>query len=156
MNTPTHLRQIIIPLLIHRKLLKIILHCNQCAPYFSSKTYVVGSQKNRLNDKSTASNYMPISLTCMLCEVLENIVVTNLVTHIDSYQLLYGLQHGVRSKRSRETQLVMLVEDLSRNAIKGQQTDLILLDFFRAFEKVSHEKLLLNLHHCGIRGRVLN
>ena len=42
-----------------------------------------------------------------------------------------------------ETQLVMLMEDLSRNAIKGQQTDLILLDFSKAFDKVSHEKLLL-------------
>ena len=56
------------------------------------------------------------------------------------HQLLYDLQHGFRSKRSCETQLVMLMEDLSRNAIKGQQTDLIMLDFSKAFDKVSHEK----------------
>ena len=41
-----------------------------------------------------------------------------------------------------ETQLVMLVEDMSRNAIQGRQTDPILLDFSKAFDKVSHEKLL--------------
>ena len=29
----------------------------------------------------------------------------------------------------------MLVEDMSRNAIDGQQTDLIFLDFSKAFDK---------------------
>ena len=45
-----------------------------------------------------------------------------------------------------------LVEDLMRNSLAGSQTDLILLDFSTAFDKVSHQKLLLKLHHYGIRG----
>ena len=36
----------------------------------------------------------------------------------------------------------------------GKQTDLILLDFSKAFDKVAHEKLQ-KLHHCGIRGEPL-
>ena len=37
----------------------------------------------------------------------------------------------------------------------GKQTDLILLDFRNAFDKVAHEKLLLKLHLYGIRGDTL-
>ena len=106
--------------------------------------------------KSITSNYRPISLTSILCKVIEHIFASNLVTHLDSHQLLYDLQHGFRSKRSCETQLVMLMEDLSRNAIKGQQNGLLLLDFSKAFDKVRHEKLFLNLHHCGVCGQVLH
>ena len=92
----------------------------------------------------------------VLMKVLEHIVTTNLVTHLDSHQLLYDLQHGFRSKKSCETQLVMLMEDMSRNANAGQQTDLILLDFSKAFDKVSHEKVLHKLHRYGICGHVLH
>ena len=33
----------------------------------------------------------------------------------------------------------------------GKQTGLILFDFSKAFYKVAHEKILLKLHHYGIR-----
>ena len=33
----------------------------------------------------------------------------------------------------------------------GKQTGLILLDFSKVFDKVAHEKMLLKLHHYGIR-----
>ena len=84
--------------------------------------------------------------------MLEHIVTTNVVSHMDHHNLLYDLQHGFRSKRSCETQLVTLVEDLMRNCLADSQTDLVLLDFSKAFDKVNHQKLLLKLHQYGIRG----
>ena len=106
-------------------------------------------------DASLASNYRPISLTSILCKVLEHIVATNVVSHMDKHKLLYDLQHGFHSKRSCETQLVTLIEDLMRNCSAGSQTDLVLLDFSKAFDKVSHHKLLPKLHRYGIRGPTL-
>ena len=71
------------------------------------------------------------------------------------YDLL-SLQHGFRENRSCETQLIMLVEDLARKAGNGKQTDLILLDFSKEFNKVNHSKLIWKLHNYGIRSNVLS
>ena len=101
-------------------------------------------------EKSLASNYRPISLTCILCKVLEHILASNIVRHLDGQGLMYDLQHGFREKRSCETQLIVLVEDLARNAGFGKQTDLIFLNFSKAFDKVNHSKLIWKLHNYGI------
>ncbi|MCG8075582.1 MAG: hypothetical protein JAY75_05000 [Candidatus Thiodiazotropha taylori] len=50
----------------------------------------------------------------------------------------------------------MLVEYLARNVITGKQTDLVLLGFSIAFDKVNHSKLLWKFHLYGIRGSTLN
>ena len=42
-----------------------------------------------------------------------------------------------------------------RNSIAGNQTDLVLLDFSKVFDKASHQKLLFKLHRYGIRGHTL-
>ena len=75
-------------------------------------------------NKSSAANYRPISLTCILCKVLEHIIASHVVKHLNTHGLLYDLQHGFREKRSCETQLTMLVEDLARSVSQGKQTDL--------------------------------
>jgi len=69
--------------------------------------------------------------------------------------MFYELQHGFREKRSCESQLLMLVKNLFKSVYKKKQTDLILLDFSKAFDKVSHEKLALKIHCYGIRGPAL-
>ena len=107
-------------------------------------------------EKSNPANYRPISLTCILCKIFEHIVASNVVKHFDENQILYDLQHGFRSKRSCETQLTMLIEEIHRNLKDGKQTDIILLDFSKAFDKVNHEKLIFKLHSYGIRGQTLS
>ena len=46
----------------------------------------------------------------------------------------------------------MLTDELSKIMQMGKQTDLISLDFNKAFDKVAHEQLIQKLHHYSIRG----
>jgi hypothetical protein len=49
-----------------------------------------------------------------------------------------------------------LATDLASGIDSSTQIDAILLDFSKAFDKVSHERLAAKLHHYGIRGPTLN
>ena len=101
-------------------------------------------------------DYRPIFLPCILYKVMEHIIASNVVKHLDSMGLMYDLQHGFMERRSCETQLASLIEDLARKTSQGKQTDLILLDFSKAFDKVNHTKLLLKLHSHCIRNATLH
>ena len=106
-------------------------------------------------ERSKASNYRPISLTSICCKVLEHIVHSNVMTHLDKFAILSDAQHGFRKRRSCESQLVTTIQDLAKGLDDKQQLDAVLLDFSKAFDKVSHKRLILKLHHYGIRGQVL-
>ena len=106
-------------------------------------------------ERSNPANYMPIYLTCILCKTLEHIVASSITKHLSKLSILNELQHGFREKRSCESQLLMLVDDLFKSVYQKKQTDLSVLDFSKAFDKVSHEKLALQLHDYGIRGPAL-
>ena len=67
-----------------------------------------------------------------------------------------NLNMGFAKKRSCETQLIQLVEDLGRQLSLGKQTDLILLDFSKAFDIVNHLKLLYKLSCFGVKGNTLD
>ena len=51
---------------------------------------------------------------------------------------------------------ISLDEDLGRQLSLGKQTDLILLDFSKAFDKVNHLKLLYKLSCFGVKGNTLD
>jgi hypothetical protein len=61
------------------------------------------------------------------------------------------LRHGFRTGRSCETQLLEFIDDVTLNMENGKQTDILVLDFSKAFDKVSHSLLLHRLHNYGIQ-----
>lgn len=107
------------------------------------------------SDKSKACNYRPISLTSISCKILEHILHSNIMAHLDNTNILTDSQHGFRKHRSCESQLVTTIQDLAKSLNEAKQIDSILLDFSKAFDKVDHKKLCLKLHHYGVRGKTL-
>ena len=107
-------------------------------------------KKGKISD---AANYRPISLTCIACKLMEHILTSHIMKHANDHNILYGLQYGFRGGRSCETQLVEFINDLANNMQNGGQTDVAIMDFSKAFDKVGHQRLLLKLHHYGVRGK---
>ena len=111
--------------------------------------------KSGKSNRSKAVNYRPVSLTCICSKLMEHIVCSNLMSHLDDHNILTDLQCGFRRRRSCETQLLTTINELSKSLDRGKQIDCILLDFSKAFDKVSHARLLLKLQHYGVQGKTL-
>ena len=78
------------------------------------------------------------------------------MTHLDTHNIICPNQHGFRNGHSCESQLINTIQDLTEAADKGKQTDTIIMDFEKAFDKVPHRRLLAKLHNYGIRGKLHN
>ena len=87
-------------------------------------------------ERYRAESYRLISLTCICCKLMEHIIISHIMNHADNHNILYPLQHGFCSKRFCETQLIEFVDDITNNMSAGKQTDILIMDFSKAFDKV--------------------
>ena len=70
-----------------------------------------------------------ISLTCVPCKLLEHIVCSNIMAHLDEYKLLSDRQHAFRKGHSCETQLTTVINDWAKILDNRGQVDTFILDF---------------------------
>ena len=106
--------------------------------------------------KQDPSNYRPVSLTCVICKVLESIVRDVIVTYFNDFKIFADCQHGFRSKRSCMTQLIQVMDDLTVLTDDRKAIDIVYLDFRKAFDSVPHKRLLIKLKNYGIHGSLLD
>ena len=69
--------------------------------------------------------------------------------------MLKDSQHGFRSKRSCLTNLLEFLDLVSNYVDQGIPVDVIYLDFQKAFEKVSHTKLIVKMKWYGVSSEIV-
>ena len=87
---------------------------------------------------------------------MEHIIYSEIMTHLEIHNILSDMQFGFRKRRSAELQLLQAIHDLAFDLNRKSQTDVTLLDFSKAFDRVSHRHLITKLEYYGIRNNILN
>ena len=105
--------------------------------------------------RNKASNYRPISLTSIVCKIMESLVKKEILAHMISNNLLSKKQYGFISGRSTVTQLLNYLDKCAATMANGGVTDAIYLDFAKAFDTVPHARLIGKLQAYGITGDIL-
>ena len=63
---------------------------------------------------------------------------SHIMNHLDQNGILTDAQHGFCKKISCETQLITTIHDLAVALDRREQTDIVILDFTKAFDSVAH------------------
>ncbi len=106
--------------------------------------------------KSSPSNYRPVSLTSVSCRVMESLIRDAITSHLTANKLIKKSQHGFDKDRSCVTNLLEFLEQATTVVDGGAGSDIIYLDFAKAFDKVPIKRLLKKVRAHGIHGQVLH
>ena len=110
---------------------------------------------HKKGSKTIASHYRPISLTPHEMKTFERLVRDDLVEHLEVNNIINNTQHGFRKGRSCLTQLLHHHDQILQNLNNGFETDVIYLDYAKAFDKVNHKLLIQKLEVYGVEGKLL-
>ena len=105
--------------------------------------------------KSDPANYRPVSLTSILCKLLERCIAERITQHIKDNDLTCQEQHGFQTGRSTTTNLLEALNIWTEALSHNIPVDVIFLDYAKAFDTVPHRRLLNKVKALGIDGNIL-
>ena len=106
--------------------------------------------------KNSFENYRPVSITSIICKLMESIVKDKIITHMERNHLFSRRQHGFVPLRNCMSNLLICMEKWTEMLEKGYQIDIIYTDFAKAFYRVPHQRLLQKMKNLGIIGSTLH
>jgi hypothetical protein len=101
------------------------------------------------------TNYRPVSLTSVVCQQKERVIVGYLRQVWNTSKWLYERQHGFRPGYSCASQIVTVCKDTADSPDEGARTDAIVIDFSRAFDIVPYDRLLMRIVASGVAARAV-
>ena len=107
-------------------------------------------------DKHSTKSYRPISLTSCIGKLMEKMINTRLIWHLENSHFFASEQAGFRQNRSTEDQVTYIAQKIEDGFQNKQQTVAIWIDLEKAFEKVWKDGLRLKLQIAGVKGKMYN
>ena len=79
--------------------------------------------------RNKSENYRPVSLTSVICKLLERLIKDHLVDFLVKNKLINPSQQGFLKARSCLTNMLCFLEDVTKWLDEGSPVDIIYLDF---------------------------
>ena len=97
----------------------------------------------------------PVALTATMCKVMESVIKDQLLQYLTSKGLISKKQHAFIKNHSTATNLLECTHDWFISLNSRHATDIVYIDFSRAFDSIVFKKLLCKLESYGINGKLL-
>ena len=107
-----------------------------------------------VGERSTAKNYLPVSLLSVVSKVFEKLVNNRIFDHLEKCRLFSDFQYAFRSSRSTAGLQTIVSDRIARAFNRSRATRAVALDISKAFDRVWHAGLLHKLVSYGISGQI--
>ena len=107
-------------------------------------------------DRRLPTNYRSIAQTSNFCRILESILSDKMLTHLLANDLLLPCQYGFLPGRSSSSQLLYCLDQWFSSFFSNKIEFVTYTDIAKAFDTVSHQKLVAVLRSFGINTIVTN
>ena len=104
---------------------------------------------------TSPANYRPISFVSCISKVMECVIIDQVQIFLQDNNFITHAQYSFQSGSSTVTQLIECHIEWVTSQNNGEATDVIYLDYAKAFGSVIHSKLLHKLYAYGIRDDLL-
>ncbi|KAI8504383.1 hypothetical protein Bbelb_175010 [Branchiostoma belcheri] len=105
--------------------------------------------------RTDPANYRPVSLTSIICKMLERFISDAILEHMRFNNLTCEQQHGFSKGKSTVTNLLEALDVWTEALSHGEPVDIIFLDYAKAFDTVPHERLINKVESFGIAENLL-
>ena len=124
----------------------------ECIPSIWKNAVVIPLHKK--GSVHMPENYRPVSLTCILCKLYETLLREHILSYVSD--IITDKQHGFSIGKSCLSNLLETLDLANEYLAEGNCVDILYFDFSKAFDTVSHYRLLIKLEAMGFSQNMLN